>query len=168
MRVKTLLAVTTGRLLLAVVIALCSGATMGQTASTRFVRIAELQIDPSQLDAFAAATREIGQASVNLEEGCIALYAVADKDNPAFVRVFEVYRDPAAYQAHLQTPHFKKFRDTTNAMVTSRKLMARRRFLSPPSPGRRHETRFGADIAFGDGADSSMKPCGRRCGSARR
>jgi len=115
--------VTTGRLLLAVVIALCSGATMGQTASTRFVRIAELQIDPAQLDAFAVAAREIGQASVNLEEGCIALYAVADKDNPAFVRVFEIYRDPAAYQAHLQTPHFRKFRDTTNAMVTSRKLM---------------------------------------------
>ena len=39
------------------------------------------------------------------------------------MRVFEVYRDASAYQAHLQTPHFKKFRDTTNAMVTSRKLM---------------------------------------------
>ena len=96
---------------------------MTQTASTRFVRVAELQIDPSRLDAFAAAIREVGQASVNLEEGCIALYAVADQDNPAFVRVFEVYRDAAAYQAHLQTPHFRKFRDTTNAMVTARKLM---------------------------------------------
>jgi len=96
---------------------------MAQTASSRYVRVAELQIDPAQLEAFAAATREVGQASVNGEEGCIALYAIADKDNPAFVRVFEIYRDPAAYQAHLQTPHFKKFRDTTNAMVTSRKLM---------------------------------------------
>jgi quinol monooxygenase YgiN len=114
---------TTGRLLFAIVLGLCSGAPMAQTASIRYVRVAELQIDPAQLEAFAAATREIGQASVNLEEGCVGLYAVADKDNPAFVRVFEVYRDPAAYQAHLQTPHFKKFRDTTNAMVTSRKLM---------------------------------------------
>ena len=96
---------------------------MAQSALTRFVRVAELQIDPAQLDAFAAATREVGWASVNLEEGCIALYAVADKDSPAFVRVFEVYRDAAAYQAHLRTPHFKKFRDATNAMVTSRRLM---------------------------------------------
>ena len=39
------------------------------------------------------------------------------------MRVFEIYRDSAAYQAHLQTPHFKKFRDTTNSIVTSRKLM---------------------------------------------
>jgi quinol monooxygenase YgiN len=114
---------TTRHLLLAIVLALCCGATMAQTASTRYVRVAELQIDPAQLDAFAAATREVGQASVKVEDGCIALYAVADKDNPAFVRVFEIYRDPAAYQAHLQTPHFKKFRDTTDAMVTSRKLM---------------------------------------------
>src|SRR3954447_21206583 len=96
---------------------------VAQQAPSRYLRLAELQIDPAQLEAFAAATREVGQASVKLEEGCLALYAVADKDNPAFVRVFEIYRDPAAYQAHLQTAHFKKFRDTTNAMVTSRKLM---------------------------------------------
>jgi quinol monooxygenase YgiN len=95
---------------------------MAQT-STRFLRVAELQIDPAQLDAFAAATREVGQASVRLEEGCLALYAVAEKDDPTFVRVFEIYRDAAAYQAHLQTPHFLTFRETTNAMVRSRKLM---------------------------------------------
>ena len=96
---------------------------MAQQASSRYIRLAELQIDPAQAEAFAAATREIGQASVRLEEGCLALYAVAEKDNPGVVRVFEIYRDPAAYQAHLQTAHFKKFRATTDAMVTSRKLM---------------------------------------------
>jgi quinol monooxygenase YgiN len=99
------------------------GAPMAQQTSTRFIRVAELQIDPAQAEAFAAATREVGQASVQTEDGCIALYAVADNENPNFVRVFEIYRDPASYQAHLQTGHFKKFRDTTSAMVTSRKLM---------------------------------------------
>jgi len=96
---------------------------MAQTPLARYIRVAELQIDPTKLEAFAAATREVGRASVNLEEGCLALYAVADKDNPAFVRVFEIYRDSASYEAHLQTSHFRKFRDTTNAMVTSRRLM---------------------------------------------
>ena len=42
---------------------------------------------------------------------------------PAFVRVFEIYRDPAAYQAHVQTPHFRKFRAMTDAMIRSRKLL---------------------------------------------
>jgi len=39
------------------------------------------------------------------------------------VRVFEIYRDSAAYEAHLQTPHFQQFRATTNSMVLSRKLL---------------------------------------------
>ena len=39
------------------------------------------------------------------------------------VRVFEIYRDPAAYQAHVQTAHFQRFRATTDAMVRSRKLL---------------------------------------------
>ena len=96
---------------------------MAQQTPSRYVRVAELQIDPAQAEAFAAATREVGQASVRLEEGCLVLYAVAEKDNPAFVRVFEIYRDAAAYQAHVQTPHFQKFRSTTDAMVKSRKLL---------------------------------------------
>ena len=107
----------------AVALASTMGAPMAQPAPTRYVRVAELQIDPAQAAAFAAATREVGKASVETEEGCIALYAVAEKDNPNLVRVFEIYRDPAAYQVHLQSEHFRKFRESTNAMVTSRKLM---------------------------------------------
>ena len=96
---------------------------MSQESQDRYVRVAELEIDAAQADAFAVATREVGQASVSSEDGCLALYAVAEKDNPSRVRVLEIYRDPAAYQAHLQTPHFKKFREATNLMVKSRTLI---------------------------------------------
>jgi quinol monooxygenase YgiN len=34
-----------------------------------------------------------------------------------------MYKDEASYQKHLQTPHFRKFRDVTNKMVKSRKLL---------------------------------------------
>ena len=55
---------------------------------------------------------------------CLSIwFAVAEKDNSSRVRVLEIYRDPAAYQAHLLTPHFKKFRATTDAIVKSRKLI---------------------------------------------
>jgi quinol monooxygenase YgiN len=87
------------------------------------VRIAELEIDPAQLDAFRAATKEVGQASVREEPGCLVLYAVSEKENPGRVRVFEIYRDIEAYRAHIQTLHFKNFRDTTDHMVRSRKLI---------------------------------------------
>jgi quinol monooxygenase YgiN len=109
-------------LLVTLLSCLC-GVAMAETSQDRYVRIAELAIDPAQVDAFAAAAREVGQASVRSEDGCLVLYAVAEKLVPSRVRVFEIYRDQAAYQAHLQTPHFKKFRATTDAMVKSRTLM---------------------------------------------
>jgi quinol monooxygenase YgiN len=111
------------RLLLTTVLWFASGLAMAQSGQTRYVRIAELEIEPAHIEAFAVAAREVGQASVRLEEGCIGLYAVAERDNPGRVRVFEVYRDPGAYDVHLQTPHFKKFRATTQAMIKSRKLI---------------------------------------------
>jgi quinol monooxygenase YgiN len=39
------------------------------------------------------------------------------------VRIFEVYRDQAAYESHLQSPHFKKYKETTQGMVKSLKLI---------------------------------------------
>ena len=51
------------------------------------------------------------------------LYAVSEKENPGRVIVFEIYRDEDAYKTHVQTPHFKKFRATTDNMVKSRKLI---------------------------------------------
>jgi quinol monooxygenase YgiN len=51
------------------------------------------------------------------------LYAVAEKENPARIRVFEIYLDEDAYKAHVQTPHFKKFRNTTESMVRPWKLV---------------------------------------------
>jgi len=101
----------------------CHGVAMSQGTPSRYVRLAELEIDPAQMEAFVTATREVGQASVQSEDGCIALYAVVEKDNPTRVRVFEIYRDAAAYEAHVQTAHFRKFRTTTEAMVRARKLI---------------------------------------------
>jgi quinol monooxygenase YgiN len=109
--------------LLVTMLSCVSGVTVAEESQNRYVRIAELEIDPAQVETFATATREVGQASVRSEDGCLALYAVAEKDNAGRVRVFEIYRDSAAYQAHLQTPHFRKFRSTTDAMVRSRKLI---------------------------------------------
>jgi quinol monooxygenase YgiN len=89
---------------------------------SRFVRIAELEIDSAQLDAFKAAIGEGIETAVRVEPGVLALYAIADKDNPARITVFEIYIDAEAYRTHLETPHFRKFRDTTDRMVRSRKL----------------------------------------------
>ena len=88
-----------------------------------YVRLAELEIDPARLDSFKVAATEQIEAAVRLEPGVLALYAVYVKDDPSQVRVFEMYADADAYQAHLQTPHFRKFADATRDIVKSRKLM---------------------------------------------
>jgi len=49
--------------------------------------------------------------------------------------VFEIYRDAAAYEAHLLTPHYKKFRATTDAIVKSRKLIDVKAISLATKPG---------------------------------
>jgi quinol monooxygenase YgiN len=82
-----------------------------------YVRVAEIEIDPARLDAYQAAVSEEIETSVRVEPGVLALYAVAEKDNPAHIRVLEIYADEDAYRAHLETPHFKKYKAATQDMV---------------------------------------------------
>jgi len=88
-----------------------------------FVRIAELEVDAAHLERFKTAATEQIAAAVRVEPGVLALYAVSVKENPALIRVFEIYADEAAYMAHLETPHFRRFREETNDIVKSRKLI---------------------------------------------
>jgi quinol monooxygenase YgiN len=91
--------------------------------STPFVRVAELEIDPAQLEGYTAAVKEEMETSVRVEPGVLAIYCVAEKDNPARLRFFEMYADEAAYKAHLESPHFQKYVATTKGMITSRRLI---------------------------------------------
>ena len=86
------------------------------------MRVAEIEIDPSQLEAYKAAAKQQIEAAVRLEPGVLALYSVADKDDPTHVFVFEMYADVEAYKAHLETAHFKKYKVTRQDIVKSLKL----------------------------------------------
>jgi quinol monooxygenase YgiN len=87
------------------------------------VRVAELEINPAQLENYLAAVREEMETSVRIEPGVLAIYAVAEKDNPAKLKFFEMYADEAAFKSHIESPHFKKYYATTQAMIFSRKLI---------------------------------------------
>ena len=100
-----------------------AGGAVAKEMQMPYVRLAELEIDPTQLESFKAAATEEIEASVRVEPGVLALYAVYVKDHPDQVRVFEMYTDADAYRAHLETAHFKKFAATTKDMVKFRKLM---------------------------------------------
>ena len=87
------------------------------------VRLAKLVIDSTQLENYNALLKEEIEASVRLEPGVLTLYAVSEKNNPTHITILEIYTDTVAYKAHLQTPHFIKYKTGTKDMVKSLELV---------------------------------------------
>ncbi len=87
------------------------------------VRIAKLQIDSANLENYKTALKEEIETSVKVEPGVLTLYAVYENGHPTQVTILEIYADSTAYNAHLQTPHFKKYKIYTNQMVLHLELL---------------------------------------------
>jgi quinol monooxygenase YgiN len=86
------------------------------------IRISEIEIDSNYLKEYNAILQEESRASVQLETGVIAIYPMYQKENPTQIRILEIYANREAYEAHLKTPHFQKYKTTTLKMVKSLKL----------------------------------------------
>lgn len=91
--------------------------------SNNKVRLSKITVDPAQLDAYNAFLKEEIEASMRLEPGVLTLYAVSEKDHPNKITILEIYADEAAYQSHLQTPHFQKYKQGTLEMVKELELI---------------------------------------------
>jgi len=89
----------------------------------QMVRLAKLVIDSTQLETYKAMLKEEIETSVRVEPGVLTLYAITEKKNPTHITILEIYADTAAYQAHLQTPHFIKYKNGTKDMVKSLELV---------------------------------------------
>ena len=81
------------------------------------VRIAEIEIDPARIDEYKALLAGVMERSMALEPGVLSLSAASLSDAPPIFRVFEVYRDGAAYQDHLQTDHFRAYKAKVETIV---------------------------------------------------
>lgn len=97
----------------------------------QMVRLAKLVIDSTQLESYKTALKEEIEASVRLEPGVLTLYAVSEKNNPTHITILEIYADTNAYKAHLQTPHFIKYKNGTKEVVKSLELIE----VTPLIPG---------------------------------
>ena len=87
------------------------------------VRISEIEIHPNRLAEYNAILKEEAEASVRLEPGVIAIFPKSQKEKPTEVRILEIYASRDAYEAHLKTPHFQKYKTTTLEIVKSLKLV---------------------------------------------
>ncbi|ODT83738.1 MAG: antibiotic biosynthesis monooxygenase [Pelagibacterium sp. SCN 64-44] len=89
----------------------------------RMVRQARLDIDPAHLAEYLGLLKEEIEASIRLEPGVTMLHATARQDAPHKVDLLEVYASQAAYEAHITSPHFLKYKAATLHMVRSLELV---------------------------------------------
>lgn len=89
----------------------------------QMVRIAKIKIDPTQITAYNMALLTQMKAAIANEPGVLTYYAVADKKDPASITILEIYADTSAYQKHILTPHFKKYKDAVKDIVKSLELL---------------------------------------------
>lgn len=87
------------------------------------VRMSEIAIYPEFREEYNMILREEAEASVLLEPGVIAIFPMYEKDNPNEIRIVEIYATWEAYQSHLKTPHFIKYKTSTPQMIKSLKLI---------------------------------------------
>lgn len=89
----------------------------------RIVRLAEIEVFQKKLEDYMGFASEVGLISMATEPGVIALFSMQDKADPCKIYILEVYADREAYQARLQTAHFRKYKEGTVDMVKSLKLI---------------------------------------------
>ena len=104
------------------ILTVMSNQSSSAQVKTSYMRIAKIVVDSAQLEQYKTALKEGIETAVRIEKGVLSLYAVYDKNNPAHVTVFEIYADKNAYELHIQTLHFKKYKTTTQGMVKSLEL----------------------------------------------
>lgn len=117
------------------ILALCFNTRAMAQQKEHMVRLAKITVDPAQLSAYNAALNEQMAAAVRLEPGVLVYYAVADKNDPSHITILEIYTDTAAYQAHIETPHFKHYKATVAHMVKSLELVDVNLIASAKKPG---------------------------------
>lgn len=102
---------------------LFSGPVVHAQKTEQVVRLARIKVNPAQLKEYNKALLIQMKAAIALEPGVLTYYAVADKKDPASITILEIYADTAAYNKHILTPHFRKYKDTVKNMVKSLELV---------------------------------------------
>ena len=86
------------------------------------VRIAEIEVFPQYLEEYLAFANEVDRLSIEREPGVICLYPMQSAEDSCQIRILEIYASEEAYQQHLKTPHFQKYKQGTLHMVKDLKL----------------------------------------------
>ena len=98
---------------------MCAKQTM---AADGIVRLSKIEVYPQYLDEYMKFAVEVGEISLRTEPGVLTMYAVQDKENPCLVTILETYASKEAYEKHIASKHFQKYKQGTLHMVKSLQL----------------------------------------------
>ena len=88
-------------------------------ASDGIVRLSKIEVHPQYLDEYMKYAAEVGEISLRTEPGVLTMYAVQEKDDPCKITILETYASHAAYEKHIASEHFQKYKQGTLHMVKS-------------------------------------------------
>ena len=96
--------------------------TVAIAAANMIVRIAEIEVYPQYLEEYLAFANEVDRLSIEREPGVICLFPMQSAEDSCQIRILEIYASEEAYQSHLKTAHFLKYKQGTLHMVKDLKL----------------------------------------------
>ena len=89
----------------------------------RIVRLSIVTVDPNRLEEYMKFAAECGKTSMREEPGVLMMYSMQDKLQPNKISILEIYADRAAYERHIKTAHFQKYKQGTLSMVQKLELL---------------------------------------------
>lgn len=81
------------------------------------VRLSKIEVYPEHLEAYMHYAAEVGEVSLRTEPGVLTMYAVSEKESPCKITILETYASQAAYESHIASEHFQKYKQGTQHMV---------------------------------------------------
>lgn len=97
-------------------------ATSVNSYKTMIVRLAEIEVYPKHLQEYLKFANEVDRQSVERELGVVCLFPMQNAEDSTQIRILEIYASEEAYQSHIKTEHFQKYKQGTLHMVKSLKL----------------------------------------------
>lgn len=98
-----------------------------------YVLIVTMQVKPEKHAEFITAITEDAEASRTNEPGCVRFDVMQNNQDPNVFHLTEVYRDEAAFEAHGETPHLKKWREVSPQLLAKPTEAYRCTSLFPPN-----------------------------------
>ena len=89
---------------------------------TMIVRLTEIEVYPEHLEEYLKFAGEVDRLSVEREPGVICLFPMQSAEDSTQIRILEIYASEQAYQSHIKSEHFQKYKQGTLHMVKSLKL----------------------------------------------